>query len=341
MLKKLLSILAASIIIITTGAGCQSTSDTSSTSPAETVRVGYFSNITHAQALVGLADGTFQNELGTTTIEPFTFNAGPTEIEALFADEIDIAYIGPSPALNGFVQSQGEALKIISGSMSGGASFVVQPELAAAYRADGDTALAGKTFSSPQQGNTQDVSLRVFLQDHGMLDQASVSPMANADQLTLFKQKQIDGSWAPEPWASRLVQEGGGELLIDERTLWPDNSFATTVVIVRSDFLEEHPETVKQWLQGHVKITKWIQEHPTEAQALANQQIEELTGSALSEDVLKSAWSRLDPTVTPDKASIETFREDAENLDFIQSAGLDFNSLYDFSILSSITGEQY
>lgn len=312
-----------------------------SNEPITSVRIGYLSNITHAQALVGLADGTFQKELGDVHIEPTTFNAGPTIIEALFADEIDIAYIGPSPAINGFVQSQGEAIKIISGSMSGGASFVVQPEFAAAYKTNGDQALVGKTFSSPQQGNTQDVSLRVFLQDHGMLDQASVSPMANADQLTLFKQKQIDGSWAPEPWASRLVQEGGGELLIDERTLWPNNSFATTVVVVRTDFLDKHPEIVKQWLQGHVKVTAWIQEHPTEAQALANTQIEELTGSALSEDVLKSAWSRLDPTVTPDKASIETFREDAENLDFIQSAGLDFNSLYDFSILSSITGEQY
>ncbi len=317
--------------------GCALNSD----EPITSVRVGYMSNITHAQALVGLADNTFQNELGDIQIEPITFNAGPTIVEALFAEEIDIAYIGPSPALNGFVQSQGEALKIIGGSMSGGASFVVQPELAEAYKANGEQALIGKTFSSPQQGNTQDVSLRVFLQDHGILDQVSVSPMANADQLTLFKQKKIDGSWAPEPWASRLVQEGGGELLIDERTLWPNNSFATTVVIVRTDFLEEHPEIVKQWLQGHVKVTTWIQEHPTEAQTLANAQIEELTGSALSEDVLKSAWTRINPSVTPDKTSIETFREQAENLDFIQSAGLDFNSLYDFSLLSSITGEQY
>lgn len=334
---KKIHLIITTILLVGFTAGCTQNSN----EPITSVRIGYLSNITHAQALVGLANGTFQKELGGVNIEPTTFNAGPTIIEALFADEIDIAYIGPSPAINGFVQSQGEALKIISGSMSGGASFIVQPELAAAYKADGDTALVGKTFSSPQQGNTQDVSLRVFLQDHGVLDQVSVSPMANADQLTLFKQKKIDGSWAPEPWASRLVQEGGGELLIDERTLWPDNSFATTVVIVRSDFLKEHPETVKKWLQGHVKVTTWIKEHPTEAQALANKQIEELTGSALSEDVLKSAWLRLDPSVSPDKTSIETFREHAENLDFIQSAGLDFNSLYDFSILSSITGEQY
>lgn len=329
--------LASLIIALPILTGCTTTNDTS----LNTIRVGYFPNITHAQPLVGLADGSFQTELGEATIETFTFNAGPAEIEALFAGQIDLAYIGPSPALNGFVQSEGDALKIIAGSMSGGASFVVQPELATAYRTDGDRALIGKTFASPQQGNTQDVSLRTYFQDKGLLEQVTISPMANADQISLFQQKQLDGSWVPEPWVSRLVSEAGGELLVDERDLWPNGSFATTVIIVSTDFLEQHPDLVKQWLTAHVAVTDWINAHPTEAQALVNTEIEKLTGAALDETVLANAWERLDPTYVPDQTSIDTFRGHAETLGFIQAAGLDFNQLYDFSLLSKITGQQY
>lgn len=318
-------------------AGCGA----SSNEPVTALRVGYLPNITHAQPLIGLSDGSFASELGSIEIQPHTFNAGPSVIEALFAEQIDIAYVGPSPSVNGFVQSEGQAIRIVGGSMLNGAAFVVQPELAEAYRASGDQALIGKTFSSPQQGNTQDVSLRMYLKERNLLDEVTVSPMANADQLTMFRQRQIAGSWSVEPWVSRLVQEAGGEILVDERTLWPDNTFATTVVIVRTEFLEAHPEIVEQWLRGHVKVTEWIQNNPTEAQVIANEKIKELTGSALTEDVLKSAWSRLEPSVNPNKQSIETFHKHADTLNYIQSTGLDFNTLYDFSILSRITGEQY
>lgn len=299
-----------------------------------TLRVGYLPNITHTQALVGLADGTFQEELGDITIEPYTFNAGPAEIEALFAGQIDLAYIGPSPALNAFVQSEGEAIRMISGSMFGGAAFVVQPELAAAYREQGDSAFVDKIFASPQQGNTQDVALRTYFQNKGMLDQVTISPMTNADQISLFFQKQLDGSWLPEPWASRLVQEAGGVVLFDDLAV-------TTVIIVRTTFLQDYPEIVTAWLKAQVDVTNWITVNPAAAQTLVNQQLEELTGSSLDATVLSSAWERMNPTVAPDKASIETMRLAAETLGFIDSAGLDFNQLYDFTILNEITGQQY
>lgn len=306
------------------------------TSPdAENVlRVGYFPNITHAQALVGLADGTFQQALGDITIEPYTFNAGPAEIEALFADQIDLAYIGPSPALNAYVQSEGEAIRIISGSMAGGAAFVVQPELAATYQTQGDNAFIGKTFASPQQGNTQDVALRTYFQDKGLLEQVKISPMANADQLSLFTQKQLDGAWVPEPWVSRLVAEAGGVVLQEDPTV-------TTVIIVSTDFLEQHQDVVRQWLRGHIQVTDWIVANPDAAQTLVNAQLEELSGSPLAVTVLATAWARLSPTVTPDQAGIETMRMEAEALGFIDSAGLDFDQLYDFTLLSDITGRQY
>ncbi|MBI2416299.1 MAG: ABC transporter substrate-binding protein [Candidatus Kerfeldbacteria bacterium] len=323
-----------SVIILT---GCAAGNNNQAT----TIRVGYFPNITHAQALVGLADGTFEEELSGVTIEPYTFNAGPAEIEALFAGQIDLAYIGPSPALNAYVQSNGQAIRIVSGSMSGGAALVVQPELAATYSAQGDSAFIGKTFASPQQGNTQDVALRTYFQNKGMLNQVTISPMANADQISLFAQKQLDGSWVPEPWVSRLVAEAGATVLVDERDLWPDGAFATTVIIVSTEFLENHPDIVKRWLQAHGKVTDWIIQNPTAAQALVNQQLDILTGSSLDATVLSSAWERLNLKVAPDKASIETMRSEAETLGFIDAAGLDFNQLYNFSVLSEITGQQY
>ncbi len=322
--------------------GCvTSSTDTANTSDSlDTIRVGYFPNITHAQAMVGLADGTFQKELGETKIETYTFNAGPAEIEAMYAGQIDIAYIGPSPALNGFVQSNGEALRIVSGSMSGGAAFVVQPELAAAYAAQGDSAFTGKTFASPQQGNTQDVSLRNYFQQRNMLDQVTISPMANADQISLFAQDQLDGSWVPEPWASRLVGEAGGEVLVDERDLWPDGAFSTTVIIASTEFLQDHPAAVEAWLEGQVTVTDWIKAHSVEAQATVNTEIEKLTGSALDATVLASAWDRLDPSYEPNQGSINTFRANAISLGFIEPGDLDFNLLYDFTLLNKITGQQ-
>lgn len=329
-----LSIFLVSLVLIT---GCTSNvNETSSTTeqPISTLRVGYFPNITHAQALVGLADGTFQQALGDITIEPYTFNAGPAEIEAMFADQIDLAYIGPSPALNAYVQSEGEAIRIISGSMSGGAAFVVQPELAAAYQTQGDDAFIGKTFASPQQGNTQDVALRTYFQDKGLLEQVKISPMANADQLSLFSQKQLDGAWVPEPWVSRLVAEAGGVVLQEDAAV-------TTVIIVSTDFLEEQPAVVKQWLQGQQQVTDWIIANPAAAQTAVNTQLEELSGTPLATTVLATAWDRLSPTVTPDQAGIETMRTAAEALGFIDSAGLDFDQLYDFTLLSDITGQQY
>ena len=199
-----------------------------------TLRLGYFANITHSQPLVGLNNGIFAEELGpNVTIEEETFNAGPAVIEALFAGEIDASYIGPNPAINGFVQSEGEALRIVSGATSGGALFIVDPE--AEITEPGD--LDGKKLSTPQLGNTQDVALRTYLADNGLEAQEAggsvqILPQANADTLTQFQQGNIDGAWVPEPWATRLIQEAGGEVFVDEKDLWPDGKFVTTHLIV-------------------------------------------------------------------------------------------------------------
>lgn len=299
------------------------------------IRLGYFANLTHAQALVGLANGTFHN------IEPKVFNAGPAEMEALLAGDIDIAYVGPSPAVNSYVKSNGEALRIISGSASGGAALVLQPDLAEQFMQHGAQVLVGKKIASPQQGNTQDIALRTYLGDNNLIDSVQVVPIANADQLTLFKQKELDGAWAPEPWVSRLIDEANAKLVIDERDLWPNHQFTTTVVVVNIKFLQAHPALVKQFLQEHMMVTTWILGNPIEAQQLTNTAIEQLTTKKLSDTVLAQAWNRFTLTVDPNAAAITTMAQRAFALEFLGDDQPQLNQLYDLTLLNEITSQQY
>ena len=284
-----------------------------------TLRLGYFPNITHAVPIVGLQRGTFGDVLGAgVKLETATFNAGPSAIEALFAGAIDATYIGPNPAINGYAQSGGEALRIVAGATSGGALLVVRPEAGIKEPAD----LDGKRIASPQLGNTQDVALRKYLLDNGLGAKESggnvdVLPTQNPDALNLFKQGEIDGAWVPEPWATRLVQEAGGEVFLDERELWPNGAFVTTHLIVSTDFLEEHPATVKKLIQASVETTAWINDNPDEAKVLANKGIEEATGAALPAAVIDAAWENLELTYDPITSSLFVSAESAKALDFI------------------------
>ena len=174
------------------------------------VRAGFFPNISHPQALVGKAQGTFERSLGPGfRVEWKQFNAGPSVIEAIFAGALDLAYIGPSPTLNGYIQSHGDALRVVGGACSGGASLVVREGAGIAKASD----FHGKRVASPQLGNTQDVALRAWLHSQGLATtdkggDVQVLPLANPDQLTLFLKGELDAAWAPEPWATRLIDEG-------------------------------------------------------------------------------------------------------------------------------------
>lgn len=269
--------------------------------PRASLRVGYFPNLTHSQALIGLARGDFAQALGPEiSLEARAFNAGPSVIEAIFAGQLDLAYIGPNPAVNGYVQSQGEALRVVAGATSGGAAFVVRPDSGIHSAED----LRGWRIASPQLGNTQDVALRAYLAAHDLRPTeqggtVEIVPTTNPNILDLFRRGEIDGAWVPEPWAARLIIEGGGELLLDERTLWPDGQFSTALIVVRTPYLEEHPDLVQRWLEAHVRLTLWEEAHPQQAMTLANQEIARLTGQALSPAVLESAWSRLSVTYDP------------------------------------------
>jgi NitT/TauT family transport system substrate-binding protein len=219
------------------------------------IRVGAFPNITHAQAMVGKANGFFEKAMGSQAKVKWTsFNAGPSAIEALFAGAIDMTYVGPSPAINGYVRSNGEALRVVLSAASGGACLIVRNDSGISRPED----FHGKRVASPQFGNTQDVALRNWLKNHGLKSNdkggdVQIVPMANPDQLTLFLKKDLDAAWAPEPWATRLIHEGNGRLLVDERTLWPDGQFVIGLLVVNTKFLNAHRDLVKNWIRANVE----------------------------------------------------------------------------------------
>jgi len=317
--------------------GCGSQTSNSSPGPI-TVHLGYFPNLTHAVALVGVERGTFQHALGSNVkLETKTFNAGPALIEALFAGDIDIGYVGPSPAINGYVKSHGQALRIIAGAASGGALFIVRP--AANIQTAKD--LANKKLADPQLGGTQDVSLRYFLQQNGLKTadkggNVQVIPTDNPNILTLFKTGKIDGAWVPEPWATRLIVEGNGKVFVDERTLWPDGKFVTTNVVVRKAFLDAHPDLVNKFLQAHVDTVKYILSNPESARSIVNSQIKLITGKALASKEIDMAYNNLDITYDPLTTTLQESANRAFTLGFLGSTNPDLNRIYHLGPLNQV-----
>jgi NitT/TauT family transport system substrate-binding protein len=306
------------------------------------IRAGHFPNITHSQALIGKAQGTFERALAPEAkIDWKVFNAGPSAIEALFAGEIDLTYIGPNPAISGYVRSNGEALRIVAGATSGGAALIVRADAGITKAED----FRGKKIASPQLGNTQDVALRAWLQQKGLKlrekgGDVMVLPIANPDQLTLFIRKQIDAAWSPEPWASRLIREANGKLYFDERDLWPGGQFVTAHVIVRTQFLRQHRALVKKWLQAHVELTEWINKNLPEAKRVLNEQIKKDTGKALPQLVVDDAFSRLTITNDPVRNSLFTSAKLAFDAGLLGRTRPDLSSIYDLAVLNEVLKEK-
>ena len=306
------------------------------------IRVGHFPNITHSQGVIGQANGWFDKALAPEArVDWKVFNAGPSAIEALFAGAIDLTYIGPNPAINGYVRSQGEALRIVAGATSGGAALVVRADSGIQKPED----FHGKKIASPQMGNTQDVALRGWLKAHGLKlrekgGDVQVIPIANPDQLTLFLKREIDGAWAPEPWASRLIREANGRLFLDERDLWPNGQFVTTHLIVSTKFLREHRSLVKKWVKAHVELTEWINKNLPEAKRVLNEEIKKETGKALPQPVLDDSFSRLQVTYDPVRSSLFTSAKWAFEAGFLGRERPDLSGIYDLSILNEVLKEK-
>ena len=300
--------LAAAMCLVTgavlTLAGCggETASGATSTAPQLVLRLGFLPNLTHAPAIAGVDRGFLRTALGSgTRLTTQTFNAGPAAVEALFGGAIDAAYVGPNPAINGFIRSGGAALRIVSGATSGGAALVVQPKAGIRTAAD----LRGRRIATPQLGNTQDVALRSWLRDNGLATDprgggdVRIVATENATTLQLFEQGQLDGAWVPEPWASRLVDEGHGTVLVDEATRWSGGRFPTTELIVARSFLDRHPDAVRRLVAGNLAAVDWLNGHPAEARTVVNEGLRRLTQRGLSPQVLADAWSHLGFSADP------------------------------------------
>jgi NitT/TauT family transport system substrate-binding protein len=324
-----LTIATVALLSAATLAACGGKDDTAAggTAEAPAVRLGYFPNITHAPALIGVKDGLFQQALGSTKLEPKTFNAGPAAIEALFSGAIDATY-------NGWSQSKGKGLKIIAGSTSGGAGLVVKPSI------NGPADLKGKKIATPQLGNTQDVALRAWLKTNGLNadtqggGDVSIQPQDNATAVQAFAQGAIDGAWLPEPNLSRLVLDSKGKLLVNEKDLWPGGQFVTTHLIVTQDFLKKYPGTVKKLVQGHVAAVKYIKDNGDKAQADANAQIATLTGKPLKDEVLKAAFANMTFTNDPIAPSLFTSAQHAQDVGLLKP--VDLKGIYDLTVLNDV-----
>ncbi|MFF5933160.1 aliphatic sulfonate ABC transporter substrate-binding protein [Streptomyces sp. NPDC012508] len=340
-LRNVAVITALPLLIASCGYGSDAKSDQKKVAAegeklsADTVRLGYFPNLTHATALVGDQEGIIQKELGGTQLKVSTFNAGPSEIEALNAGSIDIGFIGPSPSINGYAKSKGKNLRIISGSASGGVKLVVNPKKIKTL-----DDVKGKRIATPQLGNTQDVAFLNWAAEKGWKVDAQsgkgdVSVLRTDNKVTpdAYKTGSIDGAWVPEPTASKIVSEGG-KVLLDEASLWPDNKFVITNIIVSQKFLAEHPDVVEAVLRGSVATNKWINANPDKAKASANAKLEELTGKPLGAKVIDGAWPSIRFTNDPLASTLQAQADHAVEAGLLEKP--DLGGIYDLKHLNKI-----
>jgi NitT/TauT family transport system substrate-binding protein len=298
-----------------------------------TLRLGYFANVTHAPALIGLENGSLASKLGSDVkLDLNVFNSGSEAVTAFLGDALDASFIGPSPAITGYQQTNGE-MRVVSGVASGGAYLVVKSGL------DNAADLKGKKIAVPSKGNTQDVALRVWLRDHGVEmtkdgGDVTIVPQENAITLTSFIDGTIDGAWVPEPWATRLVKEGNGKILVDENTLWPDGKYATTLLIVTKKLLDEHPDIVRSLVEATADAVDLIKTDPAEAKRLTSTGIEKATGKPIETSLVDASFDHITFTLDPIASSVQKSAEEGKEIGFLESS--DLASIFDLGIANDV-----
>jgi len=286
-----------------------------------TLRVGYFPNLTHAQAVIGShgtreKQGWFEQRLGPDiTIQWYPFNAGPSAMEAIFAGSIDVTYVGPNPALNAYIRAQGEEIRVLAGAALGGAALVVPGDGRITKPAD----FKGRRIATPQLGNTQDVAARAWLKKQNFKitltsGDVLVVPTPNPDQLGMFQQGKLAGVWTVEPWVSRLELEAGGKVLIEQ------TDAVTTVLVSRVKFLKAHRALAEKFLAAHIELTQWINAHPVEARAQVRAGLSAEMRRDMSAVIVENAWQRLQFSELVTQAQFDTLVTDAQSVGFLRNA---------------------
>ncbi len=310
------------LLLATSGCGGAEESSGSGSSASVVLRMGHFPNVTHAHGLIAHAlsrqgRGWFEQRLGPgVSIEWYTYNAGPSAMEAILTGSLDVTYVGPSPALNAHIKSRGDEVRILAGATNGGAALVVPGD----GRIQGPADFRGKRIATPQLGNTQDVSCRAWLTKNGLHvtqtgGDVTVLPTQNPDQLPLFQQGDVDGVWTVEPWVSRLEQDAGGRILVEE----PDA--ITTVLTCSAEFLSGRADLASRLVAAHEELTAWINAHPDEAQALVTAELAAETQSKVSIELIAHCWPRLHFTDDVTLAPLQAFVAAAQAAGFLKDAG--------------------
>ena len=305
------------------------------------IRVAFFPSIGHIIPIVGLEEKIFEKGIGEEKqIETKLFDSGPQVIESIFSGSIDIAYVGPGPIINGFLKSDGKDIKILSGAASGGASFIIQPNSGLESLENFD----GKRIASPQISNSQDVSLRHYLESHGLKSVEKggtvfVLNISNPDIYTLFAKGDIDGAWVPEPWATILVQELDGIRLFNEEKLWPNEEFASVLLIVRTEYLENNPETVQKWVESHEKTVTWINSYPDKSKSLFSSFLIDYMGKSLPTKIIDESFSNITITSDPIKNSVIIFAERADSLGYLGRDGYNLDGIFYNAVLNVNNGD--
>ena len=305
------------------------------------IRVAFFPSIGHIIPIVGLEEKIFEKGIGEEKqIETKLFDSGPQVIESIFSGSIDIAYVGPGPIINGFLKSDGKDIKILSGAASGGASFIIQPNSGLESLENFD----GKRIASPQISNSQDVSLRYYLESHGLKSVEKggtvfVLNISNPDIYTLFAKGDIDGAWVPEPWATILVQELDGIRLFNEEKLWPNEEFASVLLIVRTEYLENNPETIQKWVESHEKTVTWINANPDKSKSLFSSFLIDYMGKSLPTKIIDESFSNISITSDPIKNSVIIFAERADSLGYLGRSGYNLDGIFYNAVLNVNNGD--
>jgi len=305
------------------------------------LRVAFFPNIGHDIPVVGIEIEMFENNLGNNTvIVPKLFDSGPQVIESLFAKSIDLAYVGPGPAINGFLKSENHDVVILSGAASGGASFIVHPN----SKINSVDDFEGKRIAAPPIGNSQDISLRNYLSENQLKPYEKggsviLLNIPNPDIYTLFAKGDLDAAWVPEPWATILVQDLDGKRLFFEEDLWPEGKFASVLLIGRQEYVSENPEIVARWLESHQQTATWINNNQKETRIIFNEFMQNTMGQTFSDAIVDEALSNLDITADSVDESIYIFAKRADALGYLGRDGYSLDGIF-FDITSNESPEE-
>lgn len=336
-MKRLVAFLGLAALI---SAGCAGSAERARGS-ADTLRLGIFPNLTHAPGYVAIGQGIFEEVMPATNVEITVFNSGTEAGEALLAGSIDATYIGPGPATNLFMQSQG-AVAVVSGAVSGGAGMVVRKGSGIEDAQD----LAGKRVAVPDVGNTQDIALRTWLEENGLKaedegGEVRVVPVDNPELPQLFRAGQLDAAWEPEPYPSLLIEQGLADPFLDEATLWPDGRFVTTHLLVSTAYLEAHPTVAGQLVEANVEAIRFMLENPDEAKATAQAQLIEAGAPSLDQAVVDAAWDKLEFTWDPIPSSLEKDAQDAYNLGYLAEPPGNILDIYRLEPLNTVLAREH